>query len=157
MNADVASKSILKNILVHGAESSLEAVEFQDTILAMNTWMAEIAADGVNLGYNEVSDLGDEITIPNGALNGMIKNVAWQMIDQFGAIPTPALSAQAKNGLRVMTKIAVSIPAMTYPDTLPIGSGNECDTNIHFYGDDGNYIADEQGNFIATEDNTETV
>jgi len=153
-----ATTAILEEILVHGAESDLEGVEFQDAVFAMNNYMFELAADGVNLGYTEVVDLGDLITINNGAINGMIKNVAQEMINQFGAVVASGeLARQAARGLKIMTKIAVTIPAQVFPDTLPIGSGNECDTNIHFYGDEGDFIATEQGNFIAPEDNTEVV
>lgn len=152
-----AMKAVLQEILVHGAESSLQAVEFQDAAFATNNYMFELAADGVNLGYTAITDLGDPITIPNGAINGMIKNVAQEMINQFGAVASGELARQAARGLKVMTKIAVTIPAQVFPDTLPIGSGNECDTNIHFYGDEGDFIATEQGNFIAPEDNTEVV
>ena len=148
-------KAILQEILVQDSEVPLPAIEFQDCTFAMNNFMFELAADGVSLGYTEVTNLADEITIPNGAINGLVKNVAFMVSVQFDVPVSQALIAQAANGIRVMTKIAVEIPAQAFPDTLPIGSGNECDTNIHFYGKSEDLILTESGEFIALESNTE--
>lgn len=153
--AATVEKAILQEILVQDSEAPLQAIEFQDCTFAMNNFMFELAADGVDLGYTEVTNLGDLITIPQGAMNGLIKNVAFMLSVQFDVAPTQALIAQAGNGLRVMTKIAVQIPAQIFPDTLPVGSGNECNTSIRFYGNEQDAIFTESGNFIATESNTE--
>ena len=155
--ASQVTKAILQEILVHGAESELEAVEFQDTVFAMNNYMTAQAANGINLGYTVVSDLGDDITVPAGALQGIISNVAVMIAPQFGAQVDQALIAKAKVGLNAMRKLGITIQPMAYPSTLPVGSGNEGDGNFsndHFFpGPDENLIT-ETGQNIGLESNT---
>lgn len=156
VKADQLIKAILQEDIVQASEATLEADEVQDTIFALNNWMFEIAADGVALGFTEVSDLGDDITVPRGAINGIIKNVSLQIAQQFGAIPTAEQTREALNALVVMTKIAIPImPSAPYPDTLPIGTGNECGINTHFYGETEVTIETEAGLVIVPEANTE--
>lgn len=148
--------AILQEDVIQASEAPLEADETQDALFALNNYMFELAADGINLGFTEVTDLGDEITVNRGAINGVVKNVALQIAQQYGAPVTQTLLAQAANGLRVMTKLSVTLPSSPYPDTLPIGSGNECGTtNTHFYGDTDDTLDTEQGLTIAPEVNTE--
>lgn len=148
-------KAILQEDIVQASEAPIASDEAQDTIFALNNFMFELAADGVNLGFTEVLDLGDEITVVRGAINGIIKNVSMQIAQQFSVPITPVHAAQAANGLRIMTKLAVTIPAAVFPDTLPIGSGNECGVNQHFYGEPDDTLLTEQGLVIIPEANTE--
>lgn len=155
MKADTLVKAILQEDLIQASESPIEADEAQGAVLAVNNYMFELAADGVNLGFTEILDLGDEVTVPRGAINGIIKNVALQVANQYGAEISQELFMEAANGLRVMEKIAISIPSVPYPNTLPIGTGNECNTNTHFYGETEPAIESESGLIIAPESNTE--
>ena len=151
------TKAILQEILVHGSESELEAVEFQDTVFTMNNYMTAQDASGIKLGYTVVTDLGDEITIPNGALQGLISNVAIMVAPQFGATVEQSLIAKAQMGLSAMRKLGVSQERMRFPSTLPRGSGNESNTTgreDHFFHDDQDSVLTETGNNISLETNT---
>lgn len=157
--ADAAqvTKAILQEILVHGAESELEAGEFQDTVFAMNNYMTAQDASGIKLGYTIVTDLGDDITIPNGALQGLISNVAIMIAPQFGAVVEQSLIAKAQMGLSAMRKLGVSQENMRFPSTLPRGSGNESDTTSrddHFFTGPDDNILTETGQNIGLESNT---
>lgn len=155
MKADQLVKAILQDDLIRGAEATFEPDEVQDTLFALNNYMFELAADGVTLGFTELTNLGDEVTVPRGAINGIIKNVALYIAPQFGKQPTPEQLRQAAAGLQVMTKLAVTIPLPVYPDTLPIGTGNECGIDVHFYGESPDTVTTEQGVVISPESNTE--
>jgi len=100
------AKASLQRILVQASESSLEPDEYQDFIFAMNNYMSQLDAQGVSLGYTEVENLSDEVTIPAGALRGLIANMAQQ-------------------GLQTMKLLGQRIGKTALPSTLPIGSGNE--------------------------------
>jgi len=150
-------KQILSEIVVRDSEAPIEADEAQDTIFNMNVYMSAQAANGINLGYTQVTDLGDKITVPDGALMGMVANIAIMMAPTFEALVTPALAAKAKIGLQAMRKLGVSIGPMSFPDTLPIGSGNEGDNTFqidHFYHNDEPTILTEGGGSIGLETNT---
>ena len=62
------TKDILQELLVQGAEQPLTADETQTVIRYMNRYMTQLAAMGTNLGYTKVTNLGDPITIPDGAV-----------------------------------------------------------------------------------------
>lgn len=155
-------KSALQEILVQASESPIEADEAQDAIRYLNRMMAKYAAQGINLGYTAVSSLGDAITVSDGALDGMSKNLAISLFPQFAAPGTPInplLIQQASEGLDTMRMLALdSIGPSFYPDTLPIGSGNESDTaynNEHFYTEPSDEVLSESGGFISIESGTE--
>jgi len=149
-------KAILLDIMALGSEADLPAPEVDDAIFAMNNFMTALDADGVNLGYTVVDSVTDTITIPDGALMGLVKNVAVIMGPQFGAIIPPELFAQARKYLKTMTNLGLNLQPMQFPDTLPIGSGNEYDDfNLqHFYPGLDDTILTETNNNILVEDAT---
>lgn len=122
--AQVATAS-LKRILVQAADAPLEADEYQDYIFALNNFMLALDAEGITLGYTEVSDLGDEVTVPAGALRGIIANMAIEVAPDYNGTVSPALANAAAEGMQVMRIIGQTISPSSYPSTLPIGSGNE--------------------------------
>lgn len=122
--AQVATAS-LKRILVQAADAPLEADEYQDYIFALNNFMLALDAEGITLGYTEVSDLGDEVTVPTGALRGIIANMAIEVAPDYNGTISPALANAAAEGMQVMRIIGQTISAASFPSTLPIGSGNE--------------------------------
>lgn len=153
------AKASLQKILVQASEADIEAAEAQDFIFTMNAYMLALDADGVALGYTEVSDLGDEVTIPTGALRGLINNMAVESAPDYNGTVTPALAQIASDGLKVMRKLGQSMGATRFPSTLPRGSGNEwaggCDSK--FYPDQEATILAETTGSIALETNTNTV
>lgn len=153
--------SALKEIYAQGSEAPVEPDEAQDAISYLNRMMATKSFLG--LGYTTISGLGDVITVPDGAILGIIKNLALILQPQFGVPGKPinsALIAQAKEGRADILALTINrIGPTLFPDTLPIGSGNE-DTssaglNDPFYGQPDEPILTEQGAFISVEQNTD--
>lgn len=160
--AGTVIKSALQEILVQASEAPLEPAEVSDAITYLNRMMAKYSSMGISLGYTAVTAISDTITVNDGAIDGMVANLAVRMHPQFSAPGTPipiALVQSAKDGLDVMRMIAIdSIGPTAYPDTLPIGSGNESRTfgcTNHFYSGDDEAVLTESGGFIATESKTE--
>ena len=85
------AKAALQRILVQASEAPLEADEYQDFIFAMNNYMAMLDAAGISLGYTVVNDLADEVTIPTGALRGLIANLAIEVSPDYGGIVSDGL------------------------------------------------------------------
>jgi hypothetical protein len=152
-------KSALQEILIQASESDLEADEYQDGLIYLNRMMTSYAADGINLGYTNVTNLGSPITVPDGAIMGMVKNLAvmlWSQFSEPGTPIDPVLLRAAEQEKLVMRTLGVAKIGPSSLAGAPIGSGSECDWQpTHFYPEDPNNISTEQGNFIATEDNTE--
>lgn len=143
----------LQEILVQAIEQPIEQVDFSIAQRYMNRFMNEIAADGVTLGYTMVNSPSDPITIPYGAINGLIYNLALHLATTYDVAVGPELAVKAANGLRVMTRIATQIIPSSYPDTLPIGSGNEQDSSYSnkFYTEPSSAVETESGGFIGLE------
>jgi hypothetical protein len=148
-------KAILQEILVQAAESELESDEYQDTIFAMNNYMTALDANGVSLGYTIVGNLADEVTIPAGALQGLIANVAIMVAPQYGATVTAALAEKAKFGIKAMLKLGAGQSPMVHPSTLPYGSGNEIQQDWRrFYPGSTDNVVTETGENISLETDT---
>jgi len=152
------AKASLQRILVQASEAQLEPDEYQDFIFAMNNYMAQLDAQGISLGYTEVSDLGDTVTIPTGALRGLIANMAIEVSPDYGGVISEGLVLAARQGLQTMRTIGQRIRASALPSTLPLGSGNEDESwglNGHFYPDQEAEILAETTGAIGLENNTQ--
>lgn len=139
------AKAALQRILVQASEAPLEADEYQDFIFAMNNYMAQLDASGISLGYTTVSDLGDEVTIPAGALRGLIANLAIEVSPDYGGVVSDGLVIAARDGLKTMRLIGQRVAQTKNPSTLPIGSGNENNT----YGYPGFFYPDSEAEILA--------
>lgn len=150
-------KASLQQIVVQASEAKIEASDAQDFIFAMNNYMLDLDAKGVTLGYTVVDDLGDDITIPTGALRGLIMNMAIEMAPQYLAPVTRELALAAKEGLSTMRTLGLVTPQTHFPSTLPRGSGNEDSSGMrfnHFYPDQEAEILAETTGAIGLETDT---
>ncbi len=158
--AEQVIKASLQRILVQNVESTLEPSEYQDAIFAMNNLMLDLDAQGVALGYTVVSNLADSITIPTGALRGLIANLAIEISPDYNGVVSQGLAVAATQGEKTMRLIALNVPQTEYPSTLPYGSGNEGNFvgglyQGHFYPELENEILSETTGAIALETGTE--
>ena len=155
------AKASLQRILVQDSESDLQPDEYQDYIFALNNWMLSLDAGGISLGYTEVSSLGDQVTVPAGALRGVIANMAIEVSPDYGGQITPGLQLAASEGLKVMRRLGQRIPTSSLPGTLPIGSGNQdgCSNsrNSKFYTNLESQILAETTGAIGLEVSTNSV
>lgn len=151
-------KDALGEITVLGAEAPVEAVDAQIGIRYLNRMMAAFDADGIDLGYTEATNLNSPITVPVGAIDGMVTQLAVRLHAQFSAADplSQDLLARAVSGKKTMRNLAVRVGASEFPSTLPIGSGNEYDNNTaHFYPDLESTILAESTGSIGLESGTE--
>ena len=126
---------ILQELLINSAEQSIPAVDFETGVRYLNRWMFMQDADGVKLGYTEVINPNDLITVPAGAINGIIYNVALQLSTTYDVIVTPELAVKASQGLNVMIKLGSPLHGSKYTSNTPRGSGNYNNTfsDFNFY------------------------
>ena len=92
-------KASLQRILVQASEAPIQADEAQDFIFAMNNYMLALDAEGISLGYTVVANLGDEITVPVGALRGMIANLAIEVAPDYNGEVSAGLQKAAIEGM----------------------------------------------------------
>lgn len=149
------AKASLQRILVQASESDLEPSELQDYIFALNNFMLDLDASGVTLGYTVVSSLGDEVTVPTGALRGIIALVAIEVSPDYGGEVTAGLQKAAIEGMRTLRRLGRNIPVSRYPGTLPIGrSKQDCFGGSKFFDESESAILAETTGSISLETNT---
>ena len=127
----------LKEIAAIPSEVSITSDAAQAGIFYLNNMMADFAINGVNLGYKQINDLSDEITVEPGAIDGIVKSLALEMSPLFfDSATSQLLFNQAQEGFKSLLDIAISRPAPAPCDErMPRGSGNYDDTfgNSNFY------------------------
>ena len=145
----------LQEILVQASEQSLQTVDFQTGRRYLNRMMAIVPFTG--MGYTIVTDPSDPITIPDGAIEGVIFNLAKRLLSSYDMPLTAELLQSAKAGLAEIRKITVVILPTQMPCTMPIGSGNEEDNTFnsqHFYACPDDELLTEREGSILLESNT---
>lgn len=147
--AQTVVNDILQEILVQANEQPIEAVDFQFVVRYMNRYMAQLAVRAP-IGYTKVSTPNDYITVPDGALEGIIYNVALKVLNSYDIDVGPTLYQNAAEGLDTIYRIAENPQITRHPSTLPLGSGNECGVfNYHFYpGEEDTLLTEQNGNIL---------
>lgn len=148
-------ESAFRLILAENADSPIEADEYADGIAALNDMMAAHEALGVRLGFTEVANVGDFVTVPNGAVLGVISNLALDLAGAFAINPDQSVVAQAARGLAAMRRLGLSWIRASYPNTLPVGSGNRgpshSNVDAHYSGADATALLVLAGSARVTE------
>jgi len=147
----------LEDLVVLAEEAKIPQSEARAVIRGLNDMMALWDAKGISLGYTEVSDLGDIVTVPPGAIAGIKANLSIKLAHKYEVDPKPSLVQAAKEGLKACLNLAFQAASSNYPPTLPQGSGNTYPgyTDSTFYPDQQDTILTETGGSIALEDDTE--
>lgn len=123
----------LKLLEVRPAESPVTAAEAEDGLEALNDMMNEWNIDGINIGYESLDSTDEELHVDLGSIGAMKANLAIYIAPEYGRIVSPDLSDRARVSKKALRN-AIPLNSSQYPDTLPIGSGNE-DNNWTSDGD----------------------
>lgn len=129
----------LKLLEVRTAESPVTPSEAQDGLESLNDLMNEWNIDGINVGYESLSSTTDELHVDLGSIGAIKANLAVYIAPEYGRFVTPTLQMRADRSKKSMRN-AINMNPSQYPDTLPIGSGNEGNQS----GADGDTGADFQ-------------
>ena len=73
----------LQLLIVQADEAPIEPSVAQTAIRHLNRMMYRFDAEGISLGFNVIENLGDTVTVPIGALDGMVYNLAIAMAPHF--------------------------------------------------------------------------
>jgi hypothetical protein len=114
----------LSLILVQGSEAPIEQDEAGSAVIALNRMMASWEGSGIALGYTTVSSLGDLITVPEYALDGIEQNLALRLAPEFEGMVSPLLVQNARFAKQDLVKANLTVASTSYPDIMPMGSGN---------------------------------
>ncbi len=120
--AETVIKDALQEILVQASEQDLLTVDFQTARRYLNRMMA-ISPYNL-LGFTVITNPSELVTVVDGALEGIIFNLAKRLLTTYDMPLTAELQASASDGLKNIRRITTNIRPTQFPSTLPIGSGN---------------------------------
>jgi hypothetical protein len=147
---DVISRA-LRKILVQAGDAPIEADEYADGIDSLNSYMASLEARNIRLGYTPVDNVGDFVTIPDGAQMGIIANFAVLLAPEYAGEVSQALVAEARVGMRSVRLLGQPKVQLRNPAGLPMGSGHAQMPSEDFYGDYLKAHLAMTGNDVATD------
>ncbi|MGY8962544.1 MAG: packaged DNA stabilization gp4 family protein [Rhodospirillales bacterium] len=109
---------------VRTAESAVTAPEAEDGLTSLNDMMNEWNVDGINVGYETLENISDELYVDLGAIGAIKANLAVYIAPEYGRIVSDTLAVRARRSKKSL-RASIKLNPSDYPDTLPIGSGNE--------------------------------
>lgn len=145
----------LQTILVQTSEQAIQNNDFQIGRRFLNRMMTTTPYN--LLGYTTITNPDEPVTIPDAALEGVIFNLSVKLLAPYDMPLTAELNTNAKDGLKEIRRIAITVLPTAHPCTLPIGSGNEDENsynNNHFYACPDDEVLAEQGGSILLESDT---
>ena len=139
----------LSDILVRASESPIPADEMQSAIRIMNRM---VASWNLGIGYTNVTDASDDLTVIQGAELAIQQNLAVALAPSYDAVATVKLEKMASKSLRNLKKIVITTADMNFPSRLAKGSGNTryYDSST-FYPAQGAELTQENGGAILLE------
>ena len=124
-------KDALVEITVQDDEQDVSGTDMAIGLRYLNRMMQLLDADGLKLGYTLVDGPNDPLTVPAGAYEGMMLNLALRLAPQFDVAASNELRMNARDAKRVMYKLGIQNRKMNFPSILPIGSGNEGESELY--------------------------
>ncbi len=134
---------------VVSSKSEIDNIDFDDGLRYLNRMMAKLEDTGVDVGYTQTASIDEELTVQDGALLGMTKNLALNLWSQYNNNPVNrVLKFSANRSLMAMRNIGFdAVGVAKFPSTLPVGSGNyQSPYSEDFYTNDT-----DRSIFIGTE------
>lgn len=120
---DIADRALAK-ILVKTSGASATTTEVSDFINAMNDYMAALESDGIRLGYTVIGSSTDTVTVPDGAIRGVVANMAIEVAPEYSAPVQDGLVKAASEGMKTLQRIGRQAIKSKLPPGLPVGTGN---------------------------------
>ena len=115
-----------EEIAVKTAEIPLTDDELQSGIRRCNDMLTEWDDIGIIVGYTPVLNGSDTIEVERNAIAAVKYNLAMRLAPSFSKPVTQILFSLAEDTLNTLRASSSIVGKVAYPDTLPIGSGNEC-------------------------------
>lgn len=123
----VLIQNALKMIGAHSvlAQANVEAIN--DGLPTLNSMLEMWLTEDVKIGFTPTSVVGEDINEPPDTTNGIISNLAFELLPNFPGVAAPAGLAvlAAKHKRRIFSNYRdITIPQKVVSSTLPRGSGN---------------------------------
>lgn len=111
----------LGELLEEASEAPIQPDDFQKAVRIMNRM---VASWGLPLGYTDIDDPGETITVIPGAILAIQQNLALNLVSTFDGFASPDLKREARISYRNMLSQIINIQPLKLPSTLAKGTGN---------------------------------
>ena len=145
----------LQEILVQSDEQEYQPAEYQAGMRSLNDMVSEWDALGLSLGFTLLTNITDTVTVAAGLIGAVKTNLAVRLAPQFDKQVTPGLMLSAKNGMKAVRRIAMTVAPTSLPSIMPIGSGNEDEyysTRRFFPAPEAGVLDEGNGNVLLESD-----
>ena len=116
----------MEDITVKKAEVALTDDELQSGIRRCNDMLAQWDELGFIVGYNPVINGDDILELEPAAIAAVKAKLAIKLAPSYSKPITAALAENASEAMTMLSIANSHIGEIAYPDTLPLGSGNQC-------------------------------
>lgn len=131
-------KGALVLLKIRPAESPVTDAEASDGLRDLNNMLNWWSIDGIDIDWETVEDLDETLYVDDGVIGPIESNLAIYIAPQYSAPVEPWLAVRAEAEKRSVRARVLPDPS-EFPDTLPVGSGNEW-TNYVADGDSPNNL-----------------
>lgn len=135
-----------EEIGVKKAEVSLTGDELQSGIRRCNDMLSEWSDIGILPAYEPVLNGDDTVAIERNAIGAVKYKLAIRLAPSFQK-PIPQSLMMIANESMSRLEASNMVINVAFPDTLPIGSGNECQPNGNGYLDNRFFTENKMDNF----------
>lgn len=132
----------LRLLSIRPAESPITDAEVADGVESLNDMLNEWKADGIDIDWETVTDADERLYVDESVIGPIKSNFAIYVAPEYSAEVPPWLAMRADEGKKTVRAAKLNLESLSFPDTLPVGSGNEWNN----YVPDG----DSPGNVVPT-------
>ena len=123
--ADIVNGA-LRKLGVNPSDSAITGQEMLDGIESLNDMLLEWENSGIVLGFAAIADSADILRVPRGTENAIKANLAGRLASDYSKQISLALSSEISASSENMLRIISRPLDVDFPDTLPLGNGNQC-------------------------------
>lgn len=106
----------MRLLRVIDADEAPEAKQAEDALLALNAMLRRWEADGISLGWNDISQVSDEIPVPDEALEAVTFNLAIKLRPEYGVSLDADVVETARAGLASLRRDVMVANPLAYDD-----------------------------------------
>ncbi len=107
------------------SEAPLTAAEISDGLDTLNDLLSEWGTNGPLKDAVPVDNVTDTLVLPRFAFGALKANLAIRLAPEYDRTVTQGMAFDATSSLAELVKATIDLSELDYPNTLPVGSGNQ--------------------------------
>lgn len=106
----------MRLLRVIDADEAPEAKEAEDALMTLNAMLRRWEASGLSLGWNGISSVTDELTVPEEANEAISFNLAVRMRPEYGVTLDADIVQAARDGLASLRRDVLIAEPLAHDD-----------------------------------------